>query len=82
MTDIRKISVETRITQDFEVDVDDWFLEFQREWLEYDNTDGQSVDELREEFIKETAHELALEGSIGNVQYEDYDVDVTIWRMK
>ena len=82
MTDIRIVSARTEITQIFEVDVEDWFSEFQHEWLEYDNTDRQTVDELREKFIKETAHELALDGSLGNVQYEDHDMDVDIWRKK
>lgn len=82
MTDIRRISVETTTTQDFEVDVEDWFLEFQDDWLSYkqDIEHGETVDELREDWIKEIAYDLAIEGSIGHPVYSEDEVDVTIWR--
>jgi len=82
MTDIRRISVTTEITQDFEIDVEDWFLEFQSDWLSYkqDIDHGETVDELREEWIKEIAYDLAAEGSLGDVRFEDDNLEVEIWQ--
>ena len=81
MTDIRQISVETRTIQDFEVDVDDWFIEFEEEWLDFLGSDQPSV-KAREEFIKESAYELAAFGGMGPVRFEDHDVDIFITKVK
>lgn len=86
MTDIRRIRVETREIKEYEIDVEKWFDEFLSEWLEYDNTDGYTVEELREEFIKETAYELAMEDSYGyesrseKIIWDDYEIEVDIYR--
>ena len=79
MTDIRKISVVQTLTQDFEVDVDNWFIEFAEDWNEFSlamNID----DSLKEDWIKEIAYDLAIEGALGPVRYEDDTVEVDIWK--
>lgn len=77
MTDIRRITVTITTYQDFEVDVNDWRSEFAEEFKALEDT----TDTSREDLIEEIAHDLAIEGALGPVKYEDKEIEVDICKL-
>lgn len=79
MPDVREITVE--VEKRYKVDVEGWFTEFEKEWLEFLEGD-EPTDEDREEFIRESMHILAAEDSLhlGAINWEDEIMNVEMSR--